>query len=186
MKKFLTIIMAVGITLYISNASFAYPNSVTLNGFLHSNDGFDATVAKSEVFAAGIYRFTVSSGAWESQSWEGNNGSFWFWSFNIYQDASNQFLLGDDVEDSSFNPHASASDALNAHLGDSILITQPTDGNIWFYINDPDSPRDNQFGSNVTASVTLVPEPVSSALFVIGIGVLACRKYLKKRKVVEV
>jgi len=186
MKRFLIVIIALGIIAGLSNSAYAYPDFVTVDGYFNSrsdeSDGvFDpddnTANAFSMFFEKGIYRISVDSGAWSSMSFNDANGSFWLWSMNIYLDASHNFLLGDNTVS-----HSTADEALSTNAGKSVLITQPADGNIWFFIDDPDSSRDNDFGTSITAKVILVPEPVSSSLFVLGGVVLAGRRYWQKRR----
>ncbi len=209
MKRFL-IITIIGLIAGLPSISNAYTGDVTLNADFHSRsdaiDGvFDPNVitdppttipdcsasipvlaalnpqpyACSLWFEAGIYEISVKSGAWMSQSNEGIDGDYWFWSMNIYQDITNKFLLGNhDYE----NPFSDEGSALSGNLGQSVIITQPSDGNIWFYIDDPDSPRDNPFTTSVTAEITVVPEPISTTLFIAGGLVLGGRSYLRRKR----
>ncbi len=191
LKKLVLTIIAVALVLGLSHTIFAAPDFVTVDTYLYSRS--DATYgvfdpdkpvnAFSLFFEAGIYEISVFEGAWRSQSFGGVNYTdpadyAWLWSMNIYQDATNSFILGDN---NNFSPSASLARTEAAMLG-SLTINQPADGNIWFFIDDPDSSRDNVFGTSVTAKVVLVPEPVSSSLFVLGGIVFAGRRYWQKRR----
>jgi hypothetical protein len=86
-------------------------------------------------------------------------------------------MLGDSTA------HYYQSDALTYHLANTspIDITLNPGENLYFYINS-NSPTDNVLGVTVAVSAPVVPEPISSILFLTGGVVLVGRKYLKKRK----
>jgi hypothetical protein len=87
-------------------------------------------------------------------------------------------MLGDSLA------HFDRSDALKYHLANTPPIDFTLDSggeNLYFYINS-DSPTNNILGVTVAVSAPVVPEPISSILFLTGGVVLVGRKYLKKRK----
>ncbi len=196
MRKFIIVLLAAGILMGISNIAFATaPDFVELDGFRHSRSDLSEGVfnpnapddpnnpldpyAISHFFSAGKYEISVFDGAWSTSSFGGTNYDppKWLWSMNIYQDPTNNFLLGDN---NTF--YDTEAQAFAANAGKSVIIDQPSDGNIWFFIDDPDSSRDNGFLTSVTAKVTVVPEPVSSVLFVLGGAIFAGRRYWNKRR----
>ncbi len=188
MRKCIIFLLVIGVVTWISHTAYAvapdfievdavqYSRSDAIDGIFDPNNPVNAF---SLFFDAGKYRISVFEGAWSTQSFGGTPYSppKWLWSMNIYQDATNNTLLGDN---NTF--YDTANEALTANAGKSVIIDQPSDGNIWFFIDDPDSSRDNGFLTSVTAKVTVVPEPVSSILFVLGGAIFAGRRYWNKRR----
>ena len=182
MKKLFMIIMTIGIIVGVSGMTFAYPNSVTIdsdaNGCAEYNTCDSGYSVFSTFFEVGVYTLTVGSGEFQSGSIPYGVAVFpinYYWGMNIYQPGtSTEYVLGDYAPNGS-----SPGSALSANFGTSIQITQSTAGNLLFYVRD-DDPRDN-FGT-LTANVAVVPEPVSSTLFVIGGAVFAGRRFRKRNK----
>jgi hypothetical protein len=165
----------------LSTVAFAaFPPYITVdsdsNGCEEYNLCAGGASVLSEFFEAGTYQFTVYSG--ESLSGTVPNGGSvfppeYFWGINIYQPGtSTEYVLGD------YAPQGTTpGGALSANLGKSITISQPSDGNLLFYVRD-DNPRDNVG----TMTVAVAPEPVSSMLFLSGGAVFAGRRFWKKKK----
>jgi len=178
MKKLLMFIMVLGIIVGLSGAASAYPNSIAVDSYLNGCEEYNLCdlgySILSVFFPAGEYIFTVNSGAFLSGSVPYGDGVFpmqYFWGLNIYQPStSTEYVLG------NYAPYSTAGNALSANLGQSIQINHSTDGDLLFYVRD-DKPRDNS-GS---LTVNVVPEPVSSSLFLIGGAVFAGRRFLKKK-----
>ena len=203
MKKLLVLLLAMGIIAGLSSMAYAVPNSITVTCDYANGD--DCSVGESIFFPAGTYKFQVVSGAWGTWdvAWTGladpnlsKRGYLW----SLYIDVpgnSVPSMLGDnsfngegDPNDGVFFPvdatiPADVTAAKNAALNNALtknpftIITVGGAGeNLRFYMNDP-YPRENN--GSVTASVAVVPEPVSSSLFVIGGAFFAGRRYWKKR-----
>jgi len=99
---------------------------------------------------------------------------YWMWNVNIYQPSTSTFYrLGDN------NYYSTATDAFDANKNFSLEINISSDENLWFYISDTSA--SNNYGE-VTINIALVPEPISSVLFVTGSAVFAGRAYLKKKR----
>jgi len=174
MNRAIIIFLIVGFIGLISGTAFAYPSSVTINS--SSDAGSSYTDGFSRFFEAGTYQFTVAGGAWNDTLGFYDN---WMWSAWIY-DGSKEYLLG------STTKYPTATDAFNAHSSDSLSLSLSSDSNLWFYIND--SSAYNNTGS-VTIGITtqtgtppIVPEPISSILFIAGGAVFSGRAYLKKQR----
>jgi hypothetical protein len=121
----------------------------------------------------GIYRISVVGGAFMYDSFGGGwsqYGNQWRWQLHIqalraikngkivdYFD----YMLG------SFDPYSSASEALQASLGDYIDIPLADNGSLIFWIWDNPFTIDNS--KNLTFSVENIPEP--STLILVGAGV---------------
>jgi hypothetical protein len=201
MKKLLVLLLAMGIIAGLSSMVYAVPNSITVT--CDYANGQDCSVGESIFFAAGTYQFAVVSGAWGTWDvgWTGvadpnlsKRGYLW----SLYIEVPGNpvpFKLGDD----SFNGEGNTGDgvflpvdagnpadvefAKNAALNNALtknpytIITVGGAGeNLRFYMNDP-YPREN----NGSVTLAVVPEPVSSTLFVLGGAVFAGRRFWKKR-----
>lgn len=179
MKKLLIFIFAIGMIVGVSSTALAiicpnYASTITTDG--RYDAGTSYTAGNCYFFDAGLYEVSVNDGAWST--WNvgttGLSSKGWLWSLNIYQPTTgNSYILGNDS-----TAYASASAALSANSGKSILINQASAGEMWFYINDV-SPHENT--GSITSNIAVVPEPVSSSLFIIGGAIIAVRRFLKKK-----
>ncbi len=174
MKKISLLIFVVGVILLIFSNAHAYPGNITIDSQQYS--GNDYTAGFQKFFENGTYEFSVGSGAWNTY------GSFpggWIWSANIYQESTGlDIMLGDNSK------HNTSDLALSTHANDSsveIMVNNPSGEYLSFYINDS-SEYNNRHNVNMNVNVAVVPEPVSSTLFVLGGLVFVGRRYLKKRK----
>jgi len=200
MRKLLITFLAFGVIFLLSSTRYAdavlsYPSSISVDSWDHSCFAYndcpkadrtypDSTIIE-EFFPLGQYRFTVSSGYWESL--EANGTSYptpkGFWSMNIFNvDTGGDFaMLG------NYTPYSSGAAALAGHTtpAPEFITYDVTHDNgsggsvLGFYIED-DSPRGNL--GTVTANIAVVPEPVSTTLFVIGGLVLGGRGYIRRKK----
>ncbi len=181
MKKSLIAILLLGILCLLSNMVYALPSSITVDSLINGCVGNDFTAGIKEFLPQGTYEFTVNSGSWNAWGKWGDAYAGWLWSMNIYQEATQtQYLLGES------SVYGSPTEALNANLGASIIINQPTDGYLWFYIKDSYVP--DNVGA-ITASFvdppsngsTSVPEPSTMLFLGAGlVGLVGFRKKLKK------
>ncbi|MEW6602391.1 MAG: hypothetical protein AB1499_15570, partial [Nitrospirota bacterium] len=91
-------------------------------------------------------------------------------------DSSNPFLvIGDGLY------YGSVGEVETARTNNYLSYTQQINfggGDIRFFIND-DEPR-NKLGT-ISTAFTIVPEPVSSTLFILGGAVFAGRRLLRKK-----
>jgi hypothetical protein len=194
MKKGFVVLMAVGIIIGLSHGVFAFPGSVTVDSFSNGCRNYDLcdnpASPLSLFFEAGIYTFTVNpeGGAWSSFNSPDTSDQWterhWFWSLYIYNPQTDTLYSDPGPTLGSNNDFLNEQEALNQfnQSNDSVTIDVGSSGDLWFYIKDRDEPgsaRDN-IGS-VTADVVLVPEPVSTTLFILGGAVFAGRIYLRKR-----
>lgn len=199
MKKLLIVIFAIGIITGMASMSFAYPGSVTLDATLYSGSSWSSGLQMTN-FEANTYIFSVdlSSSAWSTQNLGTTNlgARGYLWSFYIYQPSTgNTYFLGDesftnmsDPNDGVFFPNNPSNSqdiqdaidaAVNASYGSTLTINHTSGGDLWFYFNDAFT-RDNE--GSVTFNVAVVPEPISSSLFIIGGVVLGGRTYIKRKK----
>lgn len=196
MKRLLGFIMAAGLIVALSNEAFAsVPADITIA--CDFAGGQDCFTGETIFFPAGTYMFTVDSGSWSTQNVGTTNLPVrgWMWSLTIEQ-GSASYILGDysyggasDTNDGVFFPSdpndpAAVAAAQNAALLNAIaknpsatVIVGGSGEDLRFFINDPFS-RGN--GGSVTIAV--VPEPVSTFLFLSGGAVLAGRRYWRRKR----
>jgi hypothetical protein len=137
------------------------------DGSPDANVGFSLTGLE-----AGVYRITVSSGAftYDSFNWKDENGNDsqyfnqWLWGLNVRTYDSNN-NVGADYTLGSFAYYGSQSEALAHNLGRSIDISS-TGGSLSFWIDDWNS-IDN--AGSLTFVVTPVPEPATMLLLTLGL-----------------
>lgn len=204
MKKVLMFILAIGMILGLSSMVYAtLPASITV--ICDDAGGKDCSVGESIFFAAGTYEFTVASGAWGTwdMAWTGEadpnlSKRGYLWSLYIEVPGNSvPFVLGDDSFNGEGDPNdgiffpadplipADIEAAKNAALNNAltknpskVITVGGTGETLRFYMNDP-YPRDNN--GSVSVNVAVVPEPVSSSLFILGGAFFAGRRFLKKK-----
>jgi hypothetical protein len=188
MKKVLLAGLMSLLIIGLAKSSYAVPGSITLNSA--TNSGADYSYGINHFFEAGTYDFSVVSGGWNA--WFGSTGvtgcnqsgancaTGWMWSMDIYQPStSTYFRLGSKID-----RYDTQSKALSAHASDHLVLNQPTDGDLWFFIKDGNPGDGKKYVWDNSGSVTfaVAPEPVSSILFVIGGATLGFRHFRNKRK----
>lgn len=198
MKKVLMASLMILLIIGLAKASFAVPGSITLNSA--TNSGGEYSNGINFLFGAGTYKFSVVSGGWNA--WFGSTGvtgcnqgganctTGWMWSMDIYQPStSTYFRLGSKID-----RYDTQSKALSAHAGDSLVLNQYTDSDLWFFVKDGNPGDGKKYVWDNSGSVTfavssgsgpsnpVAPEPVSSILFVIGGATLGFRRFWNKRK----
>jgi len=185
MKKLLIILIMIGIALGLSGVTLA-AGQYKIDSRLYA--GPDYNSGWSMLFTPNTYTFSVfdavGDDGWRDNSAYTNN---YQWSLYIYQPSDtanypNGQLLGSTNLYSSMNAAYSNNSASTV----DITISNPLGETLTFWMLDTDSgfcesPKCNNDGS-VTFQVAVVPEPISSILFLTGGVVLVGRKYLNKRK----
>jgi len=192
----LVLLMLIG----FAKASFAVPGTITLDSKI--NGGGEYKNGINILFEAGTYEFSVVNGGWNAwflhsggvagcNSEGANCTTGWMWTMDIYQPStSTYYRLGSKVD-----KYDTQDKAYNAHANDYLVLTQPSDGDLWFYIKDGQPGHGNTYAYDnagaVTFGVSLVPgpnpgpvapEPVSSILFVAGGATFGFRRFWNKRK----
>lgn len=195
MRKLVVTFFVIGVFLSISagfaGADLPYPASVTVDSYSNGCmkfDDCDSTYAslQSHYFTSGIYTVTAVDGAWSSYNSPDTLTNWldrhWFWSLYIYNQDTG--TLYGDLGPTLGSNNDYASDALafaqfNAANNSIEIDLSSGPANLAFYIKDR-GPRDNI--GTVTANIAVVPEPVSTTLFVIGGIVLAGRSCIRKNR----
>ena len=200
MKKALLVFASFLVIMGFATNSFAVQGAITLDSTINSSGDYSDGI--SLFFEAGTYEFSVVSGAWNPwysstgvtgcDSFGSNCDTGWIWSMDIYQPStSTSFRLGSKVD-----RYATDLMAYNAHSSDILSLNQATDGNLLFFIKDG-NPGDSKIyewdnSGAVTASISqlstttnlaVVPEPVSSILFLVGGATMGFRRLRSKNKI---
>ncbi len=184
MKKFFIACLMIGLIFSMSHIADAQSNSVTLL-CVFGSDCSTETIT----FAMGDYRISVNDGAISTLMLQGQNlnigGLGWFWGMNISGVGSSDLILGDysfgGPSDSSDGVYYSENDALAGSFGDFVEISLASATDLTFYVNDPD--RDNNGSLTVAITTPVVPEPISSILFLVGGSTLAARRFMRRKKI---
>ncbi len=186
MKKVLTLIMALVVVFVLSNSVLANPANPIyvdsdLNGCFSFSDCGGGTYSPIIVsFDPGIYKFTADSGYINTTTFGGafNFVDTYYWSVSIYDPSGAGTLYEGLKNNTAYN---NGTQALNAMSGAFVEVDLSSGGDLWLYVEDP-SPRDNTGKVTVAYATTVVPEPISSALFLVGGTLLVGRRYIKKKR----
>ncbi|MEW6599645.1 MAG: PEP-CTERM sorting domain-containing protein [Nitrospirota bacterium] len=201
MKKVLLAGVMLLLIIGMANISFAVPGTITLDS--NANGGGDYFNGISFFFEAGTYEFSVADGGWNAWFYPSGKGTQacdsdgancqygWMWTADIYQEStSSYFRLG-----SKTVKYDSQEKAYNAHASDFLVLDNPSDGNLWFYVKDGQPGDSDSLAHDNAGLVTfnvarvsgpnpipVVPEPVSSILFIAGAATLGFRRFRNKTK----
>ena len=171
MNKLLTVIFAIGMIAAVSNTA----SGTTISVNSANNAGIEYTSGIDVEFEAGTYEFFVENGAWSTDF-----GDSWMWNVDIYR-------LNTETYDrlGTFTPYGSINEARNANLSATpVTLTLSEGEHLRFYNYDSDGKKFNNDGTvfiGVDFTPTVVPEPVSSILFVTGGAFMAGRRYLTRK-----
>ncbi len=197
MRKNLIVILAIGMVVGLFSTGFADENITIL---ANERSGSDHIIGEYRLVTPGTYNISIVDGAWgtfaltdfdppNATNTFGDNAIFvpyqgWLWSMVIFN-GTDSVMLGDHSLGGAFNydvslgNKAAAQASALSHNGVGTSVPIESKGELWFYIYDPGI-RDAE--GSLTFNVAVVPEPISTTLFIVGGVLLGGRSYLRRKK----
>jgi hypothetical protein len=179
-RKILIIILAIGMIAAASDISLAgAPPANPFNITCDFYGGPNCSTGVTYHFDPGLYEFSIAGGWWTTVNPVIITQTDYSWSLYMDIDPSSSsnplLILGDGQYYSS---ESAVNTARNNNYQSYTQSINFAGGDISFYTLD-NTPRNNT--GTISTAFTVVPEPVSSSLFIIGGAIIAGRRFLKKK-----
>ncbi|RJR22178.1 MAG: PEP-CTERM sorting domain-containing protein [Nitrospiraceae bacterium] len=158
----------------LAGAPPANPFDITCNFY----GGSDCTTGVTYYFAPGLYEFSIAGGWWTTVN-PVTLGTDYSWSLYMDTDPSSStnslLVIGDGLY---YGSVSAVNTARNNNYQSYTQTINFAGGDISFYTLD-NTPRNNT--GTISTAYSIVPEPVSSSLFIIGGAFFAGRRFIKKK-----